>query len=115
VDRVVLGGLSMGGQIVLEFYRLFPYRVRGLVLADTFAQAETEDGKQVRNDLADRLLAEGMGGYADEVLAKMVAPYNVQALPTVAEHVLAMMCDTPPKAQPPRCAAAPNAPTTPNC
>lgn len=28
VDRVVLGGLSMGGQIVLEFYRLFPERVR---------------------------------------------------------------------------------------
>jgi pimeloyl-ACP methyl ester carboxylesterase len=97
VHRVALGGLSMGGQIVLEFYRLFPDRVRGLVLADTFAQAETEDGKKVRNDLADRLLREGMGGYAAQVLPKMVAPYNVQALPAVAEHVLAMMCGTPPE------------------
>jgi 3-oxoadipate enol-lactonase len=97
VHRVALGGLSMGGQIVLEFYRLFPDRVRGLVLADTFAQAETEDGKKVRNDLADRLLREGMGGYAAQVLPKMVAPYNVRALPAVAEHVLAMMCGTPPE------------------
>src|SRR4051812_43241945 len=32
LDRVVLGGLSMGGQIVMEFYRLFPDRVRALVL-----------------------------------------------------------------------------------
>jgi pimeloyl-ACP methyl ester carboxylesterase len=92
VDRVVLGGLSMGGQIVLEFYRLFPGRVRGLVLADIFPQAETEDGKKVRNDRADRLLREGMHGYAAQVLDRMVAPYNVQALPAVAEHVLAMMC-----------------------
>lgn len=97
VDDVVLGGLSMGGQIVLEFYRLFPGRVRGLLLADTFAQVDTEQGKQVRLDTADRLLREGMGGYADEVLNKMVAPYNVQALPAVADHVLAMMRGTSPE------------------
>ncbi|HWL89676.1 MAG TPA: alpha/beta fold hydrolase, partial [Polyangiaceae bacterium] len=48
VGRIVLGGLSMGGQIVLEFYRLFPERIRGLVLADTFAQVDTEEGKKVR-------------------------------------------------------------------
>ncbi len=97
VGRIVIGGLSMGGQIVLEFYRLFPDRVRGLVLADTFAQAETEDGKKVRNDMADRLLQEGMAGYAQEVLPKMVAPANIQALPAVASAVLGMMRGTPPE------------------
>jgi pimeloyl-ACP methyl ester carboxylesterase len=91
----VLGGLSMGGQIVMEFYRMFPERVRGLMLADTFAQAETEEGRKARYDMADRLLREGMGGYADEVLPKMVAPYNIEALPEVAEHVLGMMRGTP--------------------
>lgn len=95
LDDVVLGGLSMGGQIVMEFYRLFPDRVRGLMLADTFAQAETEDGRRARYDMADRLLREGMGGYADEVLSKMVAPYNIEALPDVAGHVLRMMRGTP--------------------
>lgn len=97
LDGVVLGGLSMGGQIVMEFCRLFPDRVRALLLADTFCQAETEDGKRVRNHQADRLLDEGMRGYADEVLPKMVAPYNIDALPAVAEHVLAMMLRTSPQ------------------
>jgi 3-oxoadipate enol-lactonase len=95
LDQIVLGGLSMGGQIVMEFYRLFANRVRGLVLADTFPSAETEHGKKVRNDLADRLLREGMAGYSDEVLPKMVTPYNIEALPAVAEHVLSMMRSTP--------------------
>lgn len=92
----VLGGLSMGGQIVMEFCRLCPDRVRAVLLADTFCQAESDDGKRARNDQADRLLDEGMRGYAEEVLPKMVAPYNITALPAVAEHVLAMMLRTSP-------------------
>lgn len=94
---VVLGGLSMGGQIVLEFYRLFPDRVRALLLADTFAQGETEEGRKGRNAMADRLLREGMDGYAHEVLEKMVAPYNVREMPGVAAHVLGMMRGAPPE------------------
>lgn len=96
VGRIVLAGLSMGGQIVMEFHRLFPERIRGLVLAATFAQADTPHGRKVRHDTADRLLTEGMAGYAEEVLAKMVAPYNIQARPDVARHVLDMMRGTSP-------------------
>jgi len=97
VDSCVLGGLSMGGQIVMEFYRLFPTRVRGLLLADTFAAAETEAGKRARNEMADRLLVEGMTPYAEEVLAKMVSAANIRQLPEVAEHVLVMMRNAPPE------------------
>ncbi|MEV6395648.1 alpha/beta hydrolase [Streptomyces sp. NPDC051907] len=97
VERAVVGGLSMGGQIAMEFHRLFPQRVSALVLADTSPVAETEEGKAVRNAMADRLLADGMGGYADEVIAKMIAPYNVAALPEVARHVLGMMRSTAPE------------------
>jgi pimeloyl-ACP methyl ester carboxylesterase len=97
IDRVVLGGLSMGGQVVMEFYRLFPHRVRGLVLADTSARAETDDGKRLRNSTADRLLREGMAPYAEEVLPKMVAPPNLRARPELARQVVAMMLATSPE------------------
>lgn len=94
VAEFVLAGLSMGGQIVMECYRQFPERIRGLVLADTFPAAETPEGKKARNDMADRLLREGMRGYADEVLHKMVAPY---ADAEVTAHVHRMMTSTPPE------------------
>ncbi|MFF6996160.1 alpha/beta fold hydrolase [Streptomyces sp. NPDC008313] len=94
VDRFVLAGLSMGGQIAMECYRQFPERVRGLVLADTFPAAETPAGRKSRNDMADRLLREGMRGYADEVLFDMVAPY---ADADVAAHVRRMMTGAPPE------------------
>jgi len=97
IERAVIGGLSMGGQITMEFHRLFPQRVRALILADTSPVAETDEGKAARNAMADRLLAEGIGGYADEVIDRMVAPYNVTGTPEVARHVLAMMRATSPE------------------
>ncbi|WP_122616706.1 alpha/beta fold hydrolase [Streptomyces sp. Tu 4128] len=97
IERAVVGGVSMGGQIAMEFCRRHPGRVRALLLSDTSAPAETDEGKAYRNRLADRLLAEGMAGYADEVIGKMLASYNVDALPDVAAHVLGMMRATDPR------------------
>ncbi len=95
LGRFVLGGLSMGGQIVMEFHRTYPDRVAGLLLADTSPQEETEQGRRVRNEMADRILAEGLNPYAEEVLTKMVSPENVRTMPDVAAHVLGMMRTTP--------------------
>jgi pimeloyl-ACP methyl ester carboxylesterase len=102
LDRLAIGGavvigLSMGGQIAMEFFRLFPSRVTGLVLAATSARAETEAGKKNRNAMADRLLDEGMSPYAHEVLTMMVAPSNIEMQPHVARHVLEMMLAAPPE------------------
>ncbi|KPI09439.1 hypothetical protein OK074_3245 [Actinobacteria bacterium OK074] len=94
VPEFALAGLSMGGQIVMDFYAQFPERVRALILADTFPRAETPEGVRTREAMAERLLAEGMTGYADEVLYKMVAPY---AEPEVAAHVRKMMTATDPR------------------
>lgn len=97
VEATVLGGLSMGGQIVMELQRSFPHRVRGIALADTSAQAETEAGKELRRDTAQRLMREGMTPYADELLSKMLAPETIRRQPHVARHVLAMMRGTSPE------------------
>lgn len=95
IQTTVIAGLSMGGQIALEFYRLFPDRVRGLVIADSFATLDAPERKRGRYDLADRLIREGMDGYATEILPKMITPHTIETQPAVAEHVLAMMRHAP--------------------
>ncbi|MFD4559289.1 alpha/beta fold hydrolase [Streptomyces sp. NPDC058469] len=94
VETFVLAGLSMGGQIAMDCYGRFGERVRGLVLADTFPSADTPEAARTRTTTADRLLREGMRGYADEVLERMVAPY---ADPQVKAHVHRMMTATDPE------------------
>ncbi|MGI5472848.1 alpha/beta fold hydrolase [Streptomyces sp. CA-132043] len=97
IPTAVVGGVSMGGQITMEMQARHPDRVAAMVLSDSSAPAETPDGKLFRNRLADRLLAEGMAGYAGEVIDKMLAAYNVSALPQVADRVLTMMRATDPR------------------
>jgi cystathionine beta-lyase/cystathionine gamma-synthase/pimeloyl-ACP methyl ester carboxylesterase len=96
VPAAVLCGLSMGGQIVLEFCRLFARRVLAVVLADTSAPADTEAGAELRRATAERLLAEGMVGYAAEVLPKMISRQTLTRRPDVAAHVSGMMRGTSP-------------------
>jgi pimeloyl-ACP methyl ester carboxylesterase len=96
IDRAVVAGLSMGGQIAMEICRLAPERVRGIVLAATFPQAETALGKEQRIGTAKRLLAEGMAAYATEMLPRMLAAGSIQSAPAMAEHVARMMRHAPP-------------------
>jgi pimeloyl-ACP methyl ester carboxylesterase len=96
LSRVVLGGLSMGGYVALAFARLFPERVRALILADTRPQGDTEEGKRMREETAERALREGMRPVADAMLPKLLAPETIERRPQVAAHVRQMIMETEP-------------------
>lgn len=96
IPRAVIGGLSMGGQIAMHFGLRYPERVSGLLLAATFAEPETPEGKANRRAMAERLVREGMEAYATDVLPKMVSPRSLAAMPDVGTHVLGMMRGTNP-------------------
>ncbi|MCZ7574716.1 MAG: alpha/beta hydrolase [Ardenticatenaceae bacterium] len=73
VDQpAVLVGLSMGGYILLEFFRRFPERVRALVLADTRAAPDTEEARQNRLDTAEQVLQEGPRVLVESMVPKLL-------------------------------------------
>lgn len=95
IASFVLGGLSMGGQIVMQLVADHPERVTALLLADTFAGLDTPEAKQARYDTADRITAEGMERYAHELLPKMISAQTRATRPEVEAHVLTMMRNAP--------------------
>lgn len=97
VTRAVIGGLSMGGYVALAFYKQFPSRVRGLILADTRAQADTDEAKQTRAQQAEKALSEGMAGIADAMLPKLLTPETVSKRPEIVKRVRDMMLKTKPE------------------
>ncbi|MFL6228510.1 MAG: alpha/beta fold hydrolase [Pyrinomonadaceae bacterium] len=96
IKRPVLGGLSMGGYVALAFCRLFPRRVRALVLADTRPQADSEEGKHAREETARRALAEGMDVIAEAMLPKLFAHATYMKEPEKVERVREMILKTSP-------------------
>lgn len=97
ISRAVIGGLSMGGYVALAFYKQFPSRVRALVLADTRAQADTEEAKRTRAQQAEKALSEGMAGIADAMLQKLLTPETVSKHPEIVKRVRDMMLKTKPE------------------
>lgn len=83
VSEAVVLGLSMGGYIALDLWRTHPDRVRGMVLANTRAEADDEGGRQKRRDLAERLRTEGSGFLVDSPPPLL----SEQALPALVEQV----------------------------
>jgi 3-oxoadipate enol-lactonase len=59
VDRAVVCGLSMGGYVAFELWRQARDRFAGLLLANTRAGADGDEGAAGRRALAARLMAEG--------------------------------------------------------
>jgi 3-oxoadipate enol-lactonase len=97
IPQAAIGGLSMGGYVALAFYKQFPSRVRAFILADTRAQADTEESKQTRAQQAEKALSEGMAGIADGMLPKLLTPDTVSKRPEVVKHVRDMMLKTKPE------------------
>jgi 3-oxoadipate enol-lactonase len=97
IEQAVIGGLSMGGYVALAFCKQIPARVRALVLADTRAQADTEEGKQTRAQQAEKALAEGMAGIADAMLPKLLTPDTVSKRPELVKRIRDMMLKTKPE------------------
>jgi 3-oxoadipate enol-lactonase len=97
ISRAVVCGLSMGGYVALALYRMFPLRVRGLVLADTRPQADTEEARENREQQAQKALHEGMAGIADAMLPKLLSPETLAGLPQVVARVRDMILKTKPE------------------
>jgi 3-oxoadipate enol-lactonase len=96
VDRVCVVGLSMGGQIAMEFARAYPQRTAAVVLAATFPQAETPEGVELRKHMADRYLREGIAAAGSEMLTKLIGPASLKKLPRISSYVYRMICATDP-------------------
>ena len=69
---VVLGGLSMGGYAAFAVMRRSPALVRGLILADSRASADSREGRAARKTMLTLLEREGPQGVAREMIPKLL-------------------------------------------
>jgi 3-oxoadipate enol-lactonase len=94
LDRAVIGGLSMGGYITFALVRRSPERFSGIVLADTKAEADTEEGREGRRKLIDLARTKGPAAVADQMLPKLLGRTTRQRRPDVVAAVRAMIENT---------------------
>lgn len=91
IETAVVGGVSMGGYAAFAFARRHAARLRGLILANTRAVADTEEGKKGRRELAAVAREKGSAEIATRMLPKLLGETTHQQRPAVVERVRDMV------------------------
>ena len=95
-EPVVLGGLSMGGYVALSIAVRYPKRLRGLMLLNTRAAADTPETAQVREDLAREVDATGdVTPVVATMLPRLFGPTTKARRGDVVERIREVMMRSP--------------------
>jgi 3-oxoadipate enol-lactonase len=96
IAQAVVVGCSMGGYAAFAMVRRHAPRLRGLVLQNTRAGADTEEARKNRGVLAARVLREGSAAAADAFLPRLVGETMTRDLPSRVAHLHeAILCNPP--------------------
>ncbi|MEC4668681.1 MAG: alpha/beta fold hydrolase [Nitrospirota bacterium] len=91
IQQAVMAGLSMGGYILFAFYRKYATRVNALILSDTRAQPDTDEGRAGRFNMAQSAYTQGSGAIADVMLSKLLCPASLHTRPELVQQVRGMI------------------------
>ncbi|HEX6051011.1 MAG TPA: alpha/beta fold hydrolase [Gemmatimonadaceae bacterium] len=95
VERAVVVGLSMGGYIAFALWRRHRALVRGLVLADTRAGADSDEGREKRRSLIEVARTRGSGAVADAQITGMIGKTTREKRPGMIDEVHRMLESAP--------------------
>ena len=93
-EPVVFCGLSMGGYIAWQFWLRHGRRLRGLVLCDTRATADSPEAAANRLTTADRVLAEGPQIVVESMMPRLFAASTAESKPEVVQSLRRIMMAT---------------------
>lgn len=87
VGQTVVVGCSMGGYAAFAFARRHADRLKGLVLQDTRAGADSEEARKNRQALAEKVRKEGAVAAADAFLPKLLGETTHKQRPEIVARV----------------------------
>ena len=94
-ERVILGGVSLGGYVAFECMRLFPGRVSALVLANTRPEPDPEEMREIRNEMALSVARDGVEVLVDLQMERLLAPGSLRD-DDLVEDIRAMILENSP-------------------
>ena len=91
ITKAVFGGESIGGYTLLQFWRRYRERVQALILCNTRAQADTEEGRVNRIKAAAEVLETGAEPFIEGMIPKLMGQTTRANRPDLVDAARRMM------------------------
>lgn len=91
IGRASFAGCSVGGYVLFEFWRRSRERVKSLVLMDTRAGLDTDEGRAGRLKNAEETLQKGPEWAIEQMMPKLLAPVTASSRLNVVDRAKATM------------------------
>ncbi|MBS1789822.1 MAG: alpha/beta fold hydrolase [Acidobacteria bacterium] len=91
IKRAILCGLSMGGYVAFAFYRKYADRVSAMILCDTRATADTEEGIKARFEMVNMVRQQGIPAITEKMVPRLLGETTLQTKPQIIEKVKQMI------------------------
>lgn len=98
IRKAAMGGTSMGGYAALAYYREFPDEVTALVLSNTKAEADTDEGKAAREVFAKDVFEKGHEAVYMRMLHTLTSKSTVRKHPEMLDHLKSVITSASPEA-----------------
>ncbi len=98
IKRASFVGLSMGGYVIFNLYRLFPEKISALVLCDTTPAADSEERKQMRLELIEQINLKGTEVLVEKTLPNLVSTQTLHNNPLLMKWLKEKFINVKPKA-----------------
>jgi pimeloyl-ACP methyl ester carboxylesterase len=93
LDRVVIGGLSMGGYVAMAFWRRHRKRVQAVVLADTRASADTDEVLERRTRQQEQVAGGDTSAVIEAMVDGLPGPYTKEHRHEVMAEIARLMSE----------------------
>ena len=90
-NQAIFVGVSIGGYVLFEFWRRHRERVAALVLANTRATPDTEEGRASRLKSTEDVLSSGPAQFLESMIPKLLGQHTRENRPDVVEGARKMM------------------------
>jgi 3-oxoadipate enol-lactonase len=98
IERAVIGGISMGGYVTLALYKQIPEKFAAILLFDTTSAADTDERRQGRFDLIEKINSEGSQALVEYMLPKLTGDFTKANATELVKDLEQRVMRTNPKA-----------------
>lgn len=98
IEQAIIGGLSMGGYVTFNLFRLNPERFKAIILCDTNCSADTEEKRENRYQLVKEIEEKGSQALIDKMLPNLVGKFTKQNNEGLVSELSRIFAETNPQA-----------------